>query len=110
MSEKCQQRKWKTQFDQRPNSSAVHRDESCLEPRLGLACWLSRALPRRYGEIGRSAFLAFLQHELGHGIAGKVVKDGAIGALCRRKIASLDLLRGMVSHCAELFVRIADSK
>ena len=55
-----QKRKWKTQFDQRPNSNAVHRDESCLVPCLGLACWLSRALPRRYEEIGSSAFLAFL--------------------------------------------------
>src|SRR3984957_16563042 len=81
MSEKCQKRKWKPRFDKRPNSNAVHGDESCFEPCLGFACWLSRALPRRYGEIGRSAFRGFLQHELGHGIAGKVVKDGGIGRL-----------------------------
>jgi hypothetical protein len=55
-SEKCQKRKWKAQFDQRQNSSAVDRDVSCLEPCLGLAGWLSRALQRRCGEIGRAGY------------------------------------------------------
>jgi hypothetical protein len=59
-------------------------------------------------QIGRPAFLAFLQHECGHRIAGKVVKDSAIGALGRHKIAGLEFLRGLPSHRAQLLVPIAN--
>jgi hypothetical protein len=53
--------------------------------------------------------LTFLQHKLGHGITGKVVKNLAIGALRRRKIASLELLRGLPGHRAKLLIPIADA-
>src|SRR4051812_20978236 len=62
------------------------------------------------GAIGYSAFLALLQHELGHGIAGKVVEDRAIGAPCCRKIASLELSRGKPRRFAQLFIPIANTK
>ena len=66
------------------------------------------------GRIGGSALLAFLPHELGHGICGELVKDGTIDALCRRKIASLETLRHRVKarqSCAlqqEFAARVAE--
>src|SRR5213080_4469527 len=51
-SEKCQQRKWKNQFDQRPNASAIRRDESCLEPCLGLCADCPGLLRGDIEEIG----------------------------------------------------------
>ena len=60
--------------------------------------------------MARAHCLTILQHELGHGIARKVVKDGPISALCRRKVASLDVFRGLPGHRAELLVPIANSQ
>ena len=60
-------------------------------------------------ETGCMPFLAFHQHKLSHGIAGKVIKDRAIRQLRRRNIASLEILRSLPGHRAELLIPIADA-
>jgi len=47
-------------------------------------------------------------HELRQGILGKLVQDVTVGTLCCRKIASLELLRGLPGHRAQLLIPIAD--
>src|SRR5260221_14347460 len=51
---------------------------------------------------------ALRHHELRQGILGKLVQDVTVGTLCCGKIASLELLRGLPGHRAQLLIPIAD--
>src|SRR5882724_6095947 len=79
--------------------------------RMQAATFLLFRYSLRFPGIGKSGLLfcrAFRDHRPGQGIFGKLSQDVTIGQLCGWKISSLELLRGLPSHRAQLLLPIAD--